>query len=212
MVNQSRTAKAARQIFVPVESEKVLVEATGTGKPQLQQTLFKQAYDAIWLPADVSEDERLSRYKSVVSMLQGIGPKEEIEGMLATQMVAIHNAAMDCFRRANIEGQSLDGRDKELKHAAKLVATYARQVETLNKHRGKGQQKVTVEHVNVESGGQAIVGNIETGGHSSKQDPRPEQAPKVIANDPGEIIDMKMEDKEPANLRNERDSEGGGES
>jgi hypothetical protein len=37
----------------------------------------------------------------------------------------------------------------------------------LNKHRGKGQQKVTVEYVNVESGGQAIVGNVETGRPSS---------------------------------------------
>jgi hypothetical protein len=31
----------------------------------------------------------------------------------------------------------------------------------LNHHRGKGQQKVTVEHVHVHSGGQAIVGPVE---------------------------------------------------
>jgi hypothetical protein len=30
----------------------------------------------------------------------------------------------------------------------------------LNRHRGKGQQKVTVEHVHVHSGGQAVVGMI----------------------------------------------------
>ena len=35
-------------------------------------------------------------------------------------------------------------------------------VEVLNRHRGKGQQKVTVEHVQVNAGGQAIVGNIES--------------------------------------------------
>jgi hypothetical protein len=33
-----------------------------------------------------------------------------------------------------------------------------------NRHRGKGQQKVTVEHVHVHSGGQAIVGAVETSG------------------------------------------------
>jgi hypothetical protein len=32
----------------------------------------------------------------------------------------------------------------------------------LNRHRGKGQQKVTVEHVHVHSGGQAVVGVVET--------------------------------------------------
>ena len=33
-------------------------------------------------------------------------------------------------------------------------------LDALNRHRGKGQQKVTVEHVHVHSGGQAIVGNV----------------------------------------------------
>ena len=42
------------------------------------------------------------------------------------------------------------------------MALYAKQLDTLNKHRGKGQQKVTVEYVNVAAGGQAIVGNINT--------------------------------------------------
>ena len=35
-------------------------------------------------------------------------------------------------------------------------------IEALDKHRGKGKQKITVEYVNVEAGGQAIVGNVAT--------------------------------------------------
>jgi hypothetical protein len=46
------------------------------------------------------------------------------------------------------------------------MALYAQQVAALNKHRGKGQQKVTVEHVYVAPGGQAIVGNVEAGSHA----------------------------------------------
>jgi hypothetical protein len=34
-------------------------------------------------------------------------------------------------------------------------------LEALNRHRGKGQQKVTVEHVHVNAGGQAVVGTVE---------------------------------------------------
>jgi hypothetical protein len=34
------------------------------------------------------------------------------------------------------------------------------QVEALHRYRGKGQQKVTVEHVHVNAGGQAIVGTV----------------------------------------------------
>jgi hypothetical protein len=42
-----------------------------------------------------------------------------------------------------------------------LSRTYAVLLDALNRHRGKGQQKVTVEHVHVHSGGQAIVGTVE---------------------------------------------------
>lgn len=50
-----------------------------------------------------------------------------------------------------------------LKHATKLMALYEKQLRTLQKSKGNGQQKVTVEHVHVEAGGQAIVGNVEAG-------------------------------------------------
>ena len=42
--------------------------------------------------------------------------------------------------------------------------TYAMLLEALNRHRGKGQQKVTIEHVHVHEGGQAVVGVVETPG------------------------------------------------
>ena len=51
-----------------------------------------------------------------------------------------------------------------LNQAIKLSRTHAALLDTLNKHRGKGQQRVTVEHVHVEKGGQAIVGSVERGG------------------------------------------------
>jgi hypothetical protein len=46
----------------------------------------------------------------------------------------------------------------------KLARTYTAQVEALRKYRNGGKQTVTVQHVNVEDGGQAIVGNVETRG------------------------------------------------
>ena len=55
-------------------------------------------------------------------------------------------------------------RREDLNQANKLSRTYTTLLESLNRHRGKGQQKVTVEHVHVHEGGQAIVGNVEAGG------------------------------------------------
>jgi hypothetical protein len=84
--------------------------------------------------------------------------------MLAAQMVAAHNATMECYRRAMIPEQTYEGRKQSLDYANKLSRTYATLLEALNRHRGKGQQKVTVEHVHVHPGGQAIVGAVEAGG------------------------------------------------
>ena len=92
-----------------------------------------------------------------------MAPKDDIERMLVTQMIGTHEAATECLRRAMIQWQGIEARDVNLKHAEKLMAVYIKQTEALNKHRGKGQQKITVKHVNVESGGQAIVGNVEAG-------------------------------------------------
>jgi hypothetical protein len=57
----------------------------------------------------------------------------------------------------------------------KLSRTYATLLEALNRHRGKGQQKVTVEHVHVHSGGQAVVGVVDGlgGGDQAKSEEQP---------------------------------------
>ena len=46
----------------------------------------------------------------------------------------------------------------------KLARTYAMQMETFKRYRTGGQQKVVVEHVTVNEGGQAIVGAVTQGG------------------------------------------------
>jgi hypothetical protein len=124
--------------------------------------ILKQAVST--LIADGTKRDQESKMNACVQGLIGIAPKDELEGMLATQMLVIHNAAMECFRRAAIENQTPHGRYQNLNFANKLSRSYALHMETLNKHRGNGQQKVTVEHVHVHQGGQAIVGNVTTGG------------------------------------------------
>jgi hypothetical protein len=63
-----------------------------------------------------------------------------------------------------LSNQTVEGRQMNLGAASKLSRTYAALLEALNRHRGKGQQVVRVEHVTVEAGGQAIVGAVAQGG------------------------------------------------
>ena len=79
-------------------------------------------------------------------------------------MVATHGAAMECFRRAHLPDQNAHGYQLCLSHANKLVRSFAALSEALDRHRGKGQQVVRVEHVTVQAGGQAIVGAVTPGG------------------------------------------------
>jgi hypothetical protein len=100
----------------------------------------------------------------VFAAVHGIGANDEIEAMLAVQMVATHLAATRALRRLK-GSDTISQQDNNGNLAVKLLRTFAAQTDALQRYRGKGQQKVTVEHVHVHTGGQAIVGSVnQTGG------------------------------------------------
>jgi hypothetical protein len=122
-----------------------------------------QVMQSGWYPNKMDDEQRQKMHFSFLCFMSGVEPKDEFEGLLASQLLASHNAAMECYRRAMLPEQTFEGRRENLSQANKLSRTHATLLEALNRHRGKGQQKVTVEHVHVHNGGQAIVGNVEGG-------------------------------------------------
>jgi hypothetical protein len=67
------------------------------------------------------------------------------------------------LHRATIEGQTTEGTDLNVVRATRLMRLHLEQIEAMQKLKGKsGQQTVTVEHVHVHEGGQAIVGAVST--------------------------------------------------
>ena len=84
--------------------------------------------------------------------------------MLATQMAATHVAAIRVLRQLK-GSDAITQQDSNGNLAVKLLRTFTMQLEALQRYRGKGQQKVTVEQVHVNAGGQAIVGSV----HPSKE-------------------------------------------
>ncbi|MGN7614023.1 hypothetical protein ACQZV8_18290 [Magnetococcales bacterium HHB-1] len=104
------------------------------------------------------------RINAMIAAVAGIKPRNEVEAMLAVQMVGIHQASMGSMLAANGESMPAQGRERYLNQVVKLSRTFMAQMEALNRYRGKGQQKVTVEHVHVNEGGQAIVGAVSQGG------------------------------------------------
>jgi hypothetical protein len=155
-------------------------------------TIANQATNSIWHGHNANAERTHERQVAALSLLAGISSNDEFEGMVAAQLVASHNAAMECYRRAMIAEQTFEGRKENLNQANKLSRTHSTLLEALNRHRGKGQQKVTVEHVHVHSGGQAIVGNVEGGGVRTKS----ENQPHALGYAPGETLRSKDTERE----------------
>ena len=152
-----------------------MAEAFGSADYGLQMFLFNQVVQTFKSCQSsegfCDEGKMVELCDNAMAILQGIKPQDEIEGMLAVQMVGVHNMAMDAMRLVMISDQYPESRDRNANRANKLLKTFIAQVEALKKYRTGGQQKMTVEHVHVHKGGQAIVGSVNQGegGHKNKK-------------------------------------------
>ncbi|RWP70780.1 hypothetical protein [Mesorhizobium sp.] len=100
--------------------------------------------------------------------MKSIEPQDQIEAMLASQMAAVRMATMT-FARRLAHCETIPQQDSAERAFNKLTRTFAAQVEALKKYRTGGQQHVTVKHVTVNEGGQAIVGNVSHGGRVTEK-------------------------------------------
>jgi hypothetical protein len=133
-------------VSYPSQEKPQLKALGGSQSDAWNNILANQTMQSLWLTHS-NEDDRDTQTKAAAAALIGIAPKDEIESMLAAQLIAAHNAAMEWYRRAMLAEQTFEGRRENLSQADKLSRSCAVLLEALNRHRGKGQQKVTVEHV-----------------------------------------------------------------
>ena len=142
-------------------------EALGTPDTALQGHLLDQVIRTFMgtMSTDGEDFKKITVAASnTMAMLSGIQPQDEIEGMLAVQMIGVHNMAMRSLGWAMLSEQTLEGKKGNISSATKMLRTFMAQVEALKKYRTGGQQKMIVEHVHVNQGGQAIVGTVNQGG------------------------------------------------
>jgi hypothetical protein len=94
-------------------------------------------------------------------MIESAKPRDEVEAALIIQMACTHTAAMAVLSR--IGGAHGGDRHVAMMTAAasKILRAFAIQVETLRRLRNGSSQYVRVEHVHLEPGAQAIIGNLD---------------------------------------------------
>ena len=192
--------KKARAISLDHPDELIgcalLTEALGTVDCDFVSGLLTQLGNAS------SQDQRLdeSAINFLLSVVKGAKPKDQFEAMLAAQMAAIHTATMKFTRQlANVE--TIEQQDSAERALNKLARTFAMQMEALKRYRTGGEQKVTVQHVSVNEGGQAIVGNVNqaAGGTAAEKpvtttpaltDAR-QQAMPIIETTPAQVVPLR---------------------
>jgi hypothetical protein len=137
----------------------LLMDALGLTNTTVLQGFLQQLINTSATGQMPTEAEANFMLKSVIELQ----PRDHVEAMLASQMVVIQAATMTMARRlAHVE--TLDQQNSAERALNKLARTFATQVEALKRYQTGGEQKVVVEHVTVNSGGQAVVGEIHQGG------------------------------------------------
>jgi len=192
-MTKKKQQKVVQVIFDPNKERKAqrLKFIAGSEFDSFNNLLIDQTQQSLWFHG--KDEKQISEaMQGAIAGLTGIAPRDELEGMLGVQMLACHNAAMECYRRAMLTEQPFEFWKDQLSQANRLSRTCTTLLEALNRHRGTGQQKVTVEHVNVHDGGQAIVGNVQQGGGSDKKEKEQPHA-KAVTHAPKP--EMRREDK-----------------
>ena len=132
----------------------------GTGNKDLIDTVFRHVACLYTLPDGMIDS---SPADAAIASIVEVGPRDSTELLLATQMATVHMMALEMSQRALRTNDSTQV-NYNINRVTKLMRTFTAQIEALNKYRTKGRQKITVQHVNVNDGGQAIVGDVNQGG------------------------------------------------
>ncbi len=131
----------------------------------------------------------LARQANVLNMAldtaESIGARDAVQKMLAHQMAGAHRLAMRLVTTANADiyrherGRTMGSSPSALAEAtrsagaaARLMDAFSRSAIALDRLRNGGRQTVTVQHVTVTDGGQAVVaGSVTPGGNVAAQPP-----------------------------------------
>jgi hypothetical protein len=136
--------------------------ALGFTKQEMMPTMLQ--FLAENLPQGIARDHigKEDIERQLLILLSQFRPSSLQEALMAIHLLAVNQTAIDCLRRANEPGVSDERRDRYLGHMLRFMNLSSSMNQALAKLQRGGNQRITVERVNVGEGGQAIVGHVET--------------------------------------------------
>ena len=139
-------------LVIPTEEnqspQEVLAKMTGYKNPEANNYLLNQLY------AIVGKDQ----LPAAMALMQGIAPQTPLEGIMAVQLITLHHMTQTFANRMNNDNNTYAQNDTIVNRTTKLVRASTALMETLIKSRNQGKQVIQVQHVTVNEGGQAMLG------------------------------------------------------
>jgi hypothetical protein len=148
-------------------------DARGFKRANLRETL-RDGPTAISEDASIHRTDLLSGQHhdivaTAIDMAETLRAENAVEKCLAHQMALAHEMAFKFANKALGYQEGFDPDSIEANRCAntvtKLMAAFQAGAQTLVKLRTGGSQMVTVQHVNIAPGAQAVVGNVTPGGY-----------------------------------------------
>lgn len=122
-----------------IVSHHILSECLASADPFFTQNLLAQIANAAKVRG--VHDEGLLNF--VVSVIKGVGPRDQLETMLAAQMAAVHIAVMASAQRI-ADAQIAEDRYYAESALNRLTRAFAIQMEALKRYRSAGEKAITV--------------------------------------------------------------------
>ena len=110
-------------------------------------------------PLKLTEEAAEILVDSAEALYHDFQARDSVNSTLAKLMCGISSSSMDALSRAR-RCQSLEQREMELKSATRGALAIAELTKVYDARRASSKHTVNVSQVNVEAGGQAVVGNV----------------------------------------------------
>ena len=112
----------------------------------------------------LTEEEKKQKLEAATQVVKiltdSLGVKGLPQNMLATQLLGIHDLQQKLLPYAARSMNYPEDNQSFINAITKLSNTFIQQLTLLQKLQGNCQQKVVVEHLHINEGGQAIVGQV----------------------------------------------------
>jgi len=172
-VTAGHLEKEARALMIPESSPAI---ANGEVVPETTSGSFAAfcIADTLQVPDMAAMDASIDRTDLLlldstncvalaIDASQSIKAGNSLEKMLAHQLALVHKTSFTVMDKAMQQKDTVE-QARLINASARLMSVYQQGLLTIQRLRTGGNQTMTVQHVHVASGGQAVIGNVKQEG------------------------------------------------